>query len=113
MHEMSLAEGVIGVIEDAARTQGFDQVKTVWLEIGRLAAVEPDALRFSFDVVKRGTVADAARIEIVDLPGAAWCMKCADTVAIDERGAACPACGCYQLQVSGGDDLRVKELEVV
>jgi hydrogenase nickel incorporation protein HypA/HybF len=113
MHEMSLAEGVIGVIEDAARTQGFDQVKTVWLEIGRLAAVEPDALRFSFDVVKRGTVADAARIEIVDLPGAAWCMKCADTVAIDERGAACPACGSYQLQVSGGDDLRVKELEVV
>lgn len=113
MHEMSLAEGVIGVIEDAARAQGFDRVKTVWLEIGRLAAVEPDALRFSFDVVKRGTVADAARIEIVDLPGAAWCMKCADTVAIDERGAACPACGSYQLQVSGGDELRVKELEVV
>jgi len=113
MHEMALAEGVINVIEDAARTQAFDRVKTVWLEIGRLAAVEPDALRFSFDVVKRGTVADAAQIEIIDLPGTAWCMKCAGTVAIDERGAACPACGSYQLQVSGGDDMRVKELEVV
>lgn len=113
MHEMALAEGVLNVIEDAARVQGFAQVKTVWLEIGRLAAVEPEALRFSFDVVKRGTIADAASIEIVDVPGQAWCMQCGDTVAIEERGAACPACGSYQLQVSGGEDMRVSELEVV
>lgn len=113
MHEMALAEGVLNVIEDSARTQGFTRVKTVWLEIGRLAAVEPEALRFSFDVVKRGTIAEGAVIEIVDVPGRAWCMKCGDTVAIDERGAACPACGSYQLQVSGGEDMRVSELEVV
>lgn len=113
MHEMALAEGVISVIENAARTQGFKRVKTVWLEIGRLAAVEPDALRFSFDVVKRGTIAAEAGIEFVDVPGQAWCMKCGDTVAIDARGAACPACGSYQLQVAGGEDMRVKELEVV
>lgn len=113
MHEMALAEGVLGVIEDAARAQGFASVRTVWLEIGRLAAVEPEALCFSFDVVKRGTVADGARIEIVDVPGAAWCMKCGGTVAIEERGSACPACGSYQLQVCGGEDMRVKELEVV
>ncbi len=112
MHEMSLAEGVLNVIQDAAQSKGFSRVTTVWLEIGRLAAVEPDALRFSFDAVKRGTIADSARIEIVDVPGQAWCMKCGDTVTIDERGAACPACGSYQLQVSGGEDLRVKELEV-
>lgn len=113
MHEMALAEGVLNVIEDSARTQGFTRVKTVRLEIGRLAAVEPEALRFSFDVVKRGTIAEGAVIEIVDVPGRAWCMKCGDTVAIDERGAACPACGSYQLQVSGGEDMRVSELEVV
>jgi hydrogenase nickel incorporation protein HypA/HybF len=113
MHEMALAEGVISVIEDAARAQGFNRVKTVWLEIGRLAAVEPEALRFSFDVVKRGTIAAEAGIEFVDVPGQAWCMKCGDTVSIDERGAACPACGSYQLQVAGGAEMRVRELEVV
>lgn len=113
MHEMALAEGVLGVIEEAARAQGFSRVRTVWLEIGRLAAVERDALRFSFDVVKRGTIAATARVEIVDVPAQAWCMKCGDTVAIDARGDACPACGSYQLQVAGGDDMRVRELEVV
>jgi hydrogenase nickel incorporation protein HypA/HybF len=113
VHEMALAEGIVGVIEDAARAQGFGQVRTVWLEIGRLAAVEPEALRFSFEVVKRGTLADAARLEIVDAPGVAWCMKCSTTVQIGSRGDPCPACGSHQLQVAGGTEMRVKELEVV
>ena len=44
MHEMSLAEGVVQIIEDAAREQGFSKVKTVFLEIGWLSSVEPDAM---------------------------------------------------------------------
>ena len=37
MHEMSLAEGVLQIIEDSAKSQNFSRVKTVWLEIGKLA----------------------------------------------------------------------------
>ncbi len=51
--------------------------------------------------------------EIIDVPGAAWCMRCCDSVAIDRRGEPCPRCGSHQLQVSSGDQMRVKELEVV
>ena len=40
MHEMSLAEGIVQLIEDAARDQGFASVRAVWLEIGRLSSVE-------------------------------------------------------------------------
>lgn len=112
MHEMSLCEGVLQVLEENARTQGFNRVKTVWLEIGGLAAVEPDAMRFSFDVVTRGSLAENARLEIVDLPAKAWCMQCARTVTVKQRFDECPDCGSYQLQVTAGDELRVKELEV-
>lgn len=113
MHEMSLAEGVLGAIEEAARAQRFTAVKTVRLEIGRLAAVEPDALRFAFDVVKRGSLANDAQLDIVDVPGAAWCLRCCEVVPLSARGDACPRCGSFQMQVSAGDELRVKELEVV
>ena len=60
MHEMSLAEGVLQIVEDAARSQGFSQVTAVRLEIGRLSSVEPEALRFCFDVVVRGSLAEGA-----------------------------------------------------
>jgi hydrogenase nickel incorporation protein HypA/HybF len=116
MHEMSLAEGVLGVIEDTLAAQpggaAGEVVRSVRLEIGRLAAVEIEALRFSFDVVKRGSVADGAALEVIELPGTAWCMQCCDTVAIAQRGDACPVCGSYQLQVTGGDELRVKDIEL-
>ena len=57
MHEMSLAESVRQIIEDAARKQGFTRVKTVWLEIGQLACVEKESLRFCFDAVTHGSIA--------------------------------------------------------
>ncbi len=112
MHEMSLCEGVLQILEENARSQGFDRVKTVWLEIGGLSGVEIDAMRFSFDVVTRGTLADEARLEILEVPGEAWCMQCGGTVPVKQRFDACPDCGSYQLQVTGGEEMKIKELEV-
>lgn len=112
MHEMSLAEGIVQVLETEGAKQGFTQVKTVWLEIGALAGVEVSALEFAFEVVQRGTLVENAQLKIINLPAHAWCMPCAQGVEIRQRFEACPLCGSYQLQVSAGDEMRIKELEV-
>jgi len=112
MHEMSLAEGVLQLLEDAALKQEFSKVTVVWLEIGALSGVEVEAMRFCFDAVTRDSIADGARLEIVSLPGTGWCMECASTVPMAEAYGECPQCGSYQLQVTGGTEMRVKELEV-
>jgi hydrogenase nickel incorporation protein HypA/HybF len=112
MHEMSIAEGVLGIIEDTARREGIREVRTVRLEIGRLAAVEAAALRFCFASVVRGSVAEGARLEIDETPGRAWCFGCSASVPLSARGDPCPRCGSHQLQVSGGTGMRVKDLEV-
>lgn len=112
MHEMSLTESMIEIVSDTAKAQGFSKVKTVWLEIGALSHAEPEAMRFCFEAVSRDTVADGAKLEIIRIPGAAWCMACSKSVEIAERYDPCPDCGGHQLQVTGGDDLRIKELEV-
>ncbi len=112
MHEMALSEGVLQIVQDSAAREGFSRVKSVWLEIGALAGVDPEAMRFTFDAVTRGTVAEQATLEIVDVPGKAWCMQCGTHVAVRQRFDACPKCGSYQLQVVEGDEMKVKELEV-
>lgn len=112
MHEMSLAEGVLQLIEDAARKQEFTKVLAVWLEVGQLSGAEAEAMRFCFDAVTRGSIADGARLEIEATPGAGWCMQCAATVALGEVFGACPQCGTHQVQVTGGTELRVREIEV-
>ena len=112
MHEMSLAEGVLQLVEDTARREGAQRVKTVVLEIGRLSSVEPEALRFCFDAVARDTLAATAALEVVEVPGAAWCLNCDTTVAVNERYDACPQCGGYQLQLTAGTEMRVREIEI-
>ena len=113
MHEMSLCESVLQVIEEQAAVQGYTKVVAVYLEVGALAGVEVEALRFGFDVVMKGTVADGARLEIIHQAGQAWCRPCNKLVEIAQRFDACPDCGAYELELRAGEALRVKELEVV
>jgi hydrogenase nickel incorporation protein HypA/HybF len=112
MHEMSLAESVREIVDETARANGARRVAVVRLEIGQLAQVEPDAMRFAFDVVMRGSLAEAARLVIVDIDGSAWCMRCSQVVVIGQRGEPCPHCGSHQLQVTGGDRMRVMDIEI-
>jgi hydrogenase nickel incorporation protein HypA/HybF len=112
MHEMSLAEGVLQLVEDTARRESANRVKLVVLEIGRLSSVEPEAIRFCFEAVTHGSIAQGAALEIIAVPGAGWCMPCAETVAMSELYGACPKCGSHQVQPTGGTEMRVKEIEL-
>ncbi len=112
MHEMSIADSILEIIDETARTNGYSKVKTVFLEIGQLAGIEVSSLRFCFDVVTRDSIAQSARLEIIEIPGQGWCLQCARSVTISECFEPCPACGGVQVQITGGDEMRVKELEV-
>ena len=112
MHEMAICESIRQTLEAQAEVHNFKRVKRVCLEIGPLSGVEPDALRFGFDVVMKGSIADGAQLEIIDCPAEAWCMTCAQTVPIQQRFDSCGKCGSHQLQVTAGEELKIKELEV-
>lgn len=112
MHEASLAGGVLQLVEDAARREGFARVRSLRLEVGRLAGVEMRALRFALEAIAPGTCLQAARFDFDEPPGQAWCLPCARSVCIEQRGDACPSCGSHQLQPTGGTELRVIEMLV-
>jgi hydrogenase nickel incorporation protein HypA/HybF len=113
MHEMSLCEGIREIILDQARTHKFARVTVLRVEIGKFAGVEKPALAFAFDVVMQGSPAEGARLEMIDLPGQALCYDCGKEVEIDDRFALCPLCGSAKLMPQGGDEMRIKDLEVI
>lgn len=113
MHEMSLCESIREVLTDEAQRHAFSRVRRVRLEVGRFACVEVEALRFGFDVVMRGSVAEGAELVIEEAPGLASCTDCGRTVEITDRLSTCPACGGEHLIPVGGDAMRIKDLEVI
>ncbi len=109
---MSLAEGVLQIVEDTAKREGARRVSLVVLEIGKLSSVVPEALSFCFEAVTRGSVAEGARLEWVELPGQAYCMQCEQAVPLEAVYAPCPQCGSGQLQLIQGNEMRVKEMQI-
>ena len=76
-----------------------------------LSAVEPEAMRFCFDAVMRGTLAEGAELQIIETPGAGRCIDCGATIAMQERYGLCPSCG-GRMQITGGNSMRVKDMAV-
>jgi hydrogenase nickel incorporation protein HypA/HybF len=112
MHEMALTESIVEIATEAAKEQGAQKVKRVFVDVGALSHVEPDALLFCFAAVSFGTIAEGAELEIDRVPGAGRCPDCGKNVMLAERFGACPECGRYRVQMTGGDELRVREIEV-
>lgn len=112
MHEMSICENILDILKEQARAQDFATVKRISLEIGPLSGVEIEALKFGFDVVMRNSLADGAALDIVETEARATCLDCGAAAAITQRYDPCPQCGSHNLQVTSGEEMRIKELEV-
>jgi len=113
MHEMALAQGILDIVTEAARAHNATRITAVTVRIGDLSHVEPQALRFGFEVVTRDTLAQDAALKILRVPGKAHCMICDQDVTIASRADPCPQCGKSQLLIVEGDDMAVQELEAV
>src|SRR3954468_19927821 len=108
MHELGITQDIIAfACERAAGTQ----IKRLVVEIGKLSAVMPDAVRFCFDTCAEGTAAAGAQLEIIETAGAGRCRKCAAEVVMNAPLARC-RCGSTDLEWLRGDELKVKEMEL-
>jgi hydrogenase nickel incorporation protein HypA/HybF len=113
MHELSLADGIVRMVEASAARENFTRVAALRLEAGALAGVEVAALRFALDAIRPGTCLEGARIDIDEPAGRAWCDRCNAEVDIGSRADPCPVCGGYPVRVVGGAHLRVVDLLVL
>lgn len=110
MHELSIAEGIIEVVERTVRQNDVTHVKKVRVAIGELAGIDIPSLQFAWVSVTKSGVAEGALLEIERPAGVAWCMDCSVTVPLKNFGDPCPHCGGYHLTPTGGREMRVIDL---
>jgi hydrogenase nickel incorporation protein HypA/HybF len=109
VHELSIAESIVEAIRERL---GSERALRVHLEVGRLACVEPDALRFSFELCARGTSVEGAVLEIADVPALGRCRACgAERVELPGPLPLCP-CGSADVEILDGTRLLVRAVEV-
>jgi hydrogenase nickel incorporation protein HypA/HybF len=108
MHELAVMEKIVAAVEENVRCR---RVTRVWLRIGGLSGVGAEALRFCFDLSVEGTALEGAALEIDEVPGRAWCRRCASEMEVASSSDLC-SCGSADLEILAGQELTIKAVDV-
>ncbi|MRI58648.1 MAG: hydrogenase maturation nickel metallochaperone HypA [Epsilonproteobacteria bacterium] len=114
MHEYSIVQSLLDIIEESARRHGAKRVNRVVVKIGVLSGVEPHLLKVAFDTFKEASICRDAAMEMVIQPIVARCKECGE-VSEFERGEIffeCRKCGGVELDIIDGEDMILQSLEM-
>ncbi len=112
MHELSIASALLETVQAEAACHPGAQLRKVGVRIGELAAIDPEALRFSFEVLTRDAGLEALLLEIEMCPRRHRCPGCGTEFVVREYSFQCPACGSAQTDCIAGDELELCYLEM-
>lgn len=112
MHDVGLMQQALEMAEQQLRLQGAQRIHRMAFRVGPLSGVEPDALRFAFDVVAQGTCADGAQIDIEEMPLRCWCSACEREFEPAGFAFLCPGCARVSDEVRSGREFELRSLEI-
>ena len=112
MHEMGMAYSVLHTLREEAARRHAPGVRKIGLRIGELAAVNPEALRFCFEALTRGTELESVVLDIEIRPRRHLCRDCGAEFNVMDYDLACPQCRGPDSECVSGDELEIAYLEV-
>lgn len=113
MHEMAIAESLLGIVLDESGRHGITRVNRIQLQVGALAAVVPAALTFCFELISRDTIVADAVLAIETVPVVVRCPECKERFEVDNQFYVCPRCGPIPagLDLTSGRELTLLSIE--
>lgn len=112
MHELVIATSVLDAVRtEAARHPGAHPVE-VGVRVGDWSGVDPEALRFSFELLVQGTELEPLHLEIERCAPRHECRRCGSQFVTDDGARPCPDCGAEATRCVAGDELELTYLEV-
>jgi len=120
MHEISIAGAIIDSVIDAAVKNNARRVNKIYLEIGELTALNPEQLKFIFETITKGTVAEGASYEIQVVKPSINCKKCyyKGPIELFEKlhfflpVIKCPKCDESDVEIVAGRECCVKKIKI-
>lgn len=119
MHEFSMAQSIMDAVLETAEKNDAIEVTEIYIEVGKLAMLNPEQLRFLLDVLVEDTIAKDAKIEILEIPVTISCPECGfegEAILDDSDHYApmikCPKCKNMRISILDGRDCIVKNIVI-
>ncbi len=110
MHELSLAQSIVEIVEEHVLPNDRQAVREVKVKVGENAGVVPDSLEFCFNAITADTLLENAKLHVLRIPFTINCEACGVLAA--SAFGACPQCGGVKTTVISGTELHVEAIEL-
>lgn len=111
MHELSIVQNILDIAETEAKKNNAAKIIKIRLKIGEMAGVVVDSIRFCFESIKYNTIARDAELLIDHVPLTGRCKNCGVDFRIKDYQFICKNCNGNKVEIIGGKELQVEELE--
>lgn len=128
MHELALAQQLVGIIEENAKKHGLKSVKHATLKVGKMAAFKPENVQFCFDSYQKSDLLKDVKLQIIETAVVLHCNACdyewadarfddidfAHDIAhnpIQYQPPLCPECGSTNSKIIAGNEMQLIDIE--
>ena len=110
MHEFAMAQGIFNTVLETAQANDAIEVTEMVIEIGKLAMLNPEQLKFMLGVMLEGEeLTKNAKMIINTIDVEIKCHNCGDHYA---PMILCPECESHRVQVVNGKDITVRSISI-
>ena len=121
MHEYSIANSIVEAVLELAKQHNANRVVEVRMNIGQLRVLSIDQLRFSYEIISKGTALEGSQLTVQETSGSVRCPKCGygNKIETDDESfhfgipsMVCPTCG-TNLSIEGGDECVITKVRML
>jgi len=112
MHELSVAQEILGIVNQCLPNPKPQSVKSVKVIVGKLSNILPDSLSFCYEALISDTPLKGSKLDILEFPVKIGCNTCNEESEIEPPVFACPKCGNNQIRIVSGTELLVEAIEL-
>lgn len=112
MHELSITESILKIVQEKAAQAGASHIIRINLVLGDWSGLVDDCIQFYFDILSEGTPAERALLSFQRVPARFHCRSCETEFSPSEYEWHCPECGSLGGELIAGREFRVESIEV-
>jgi hydrogenase nickel incorporation protein HypA/HybF len=111
MHEMSVAHGLLSILQDQAKAHGIARISRVRVKVGRLRGIDARQLRLAFEALAEGGLANGAALDVEEIAAKARCRACGAVWRAPDYRLECPDCAAAAAEILVGRELFIESFD--
>ncbi len=112
MHEQSIVQSLLTLALQNAKKADARKIVSINLVVGDYTGIVEDAVNFYFGFLSKDTLAAGAQITYTHVPGQLRCRDCDLLFPLEQRDFRCPKCDGRRVEIVGGRELYIDNMEV-